>query len=163
MKIVNLLYIAPLAMLSVFLKSCLTAEAPIYCIYLHNQTNEELYTMYKWDSEYRGQYIKVNRLSEDSSMYGSMKVIPDGHHTLWCFSEKPEAFFNSTDTLSIFILDKDEYEGKTWSQLVDSAHFRQIYHLSGDDIRLIGTKIPYPPTEIMRNMDMVPSYEEAVR
>ncbi|MBO4805400.1 MAG: hypothetical protein J5554_05110, partial [Paludibacteraceae bacterium] len=45
----------------------------------------------KWDSKYRGQYIKENRLSEDSSMYGCMKVIPDGYHTLWCFSEKPEA------------------------------------------------------------------------
>ena len=162
MKIVNLLYIAPLAMLSVFLKSCLTMEAPIYCIHSYNQTEDELYALYRWDCEYTEQYTKIV-LSEDSSLYSSMKMSPDWAPSLWCFSEKPENFLKPTDTLTIFILDKDEYEGKTWSQLVDSAHFRQIYHLSGDDIRLIGTKIPYPPTEIMRNMDMVPSYVEAVR
>ena len=163
MKIVNLLYIAPLAMLSVLLKSCLTMEAPTYSLHLHNQTKDELYVLNRWDCEYTGQYVKETNLCEDSSLYSKKRLSPDWMPDLWEFSEDPEKFLNPTDTLTIFILDKEEYEGKTWSQLVDSAHFRQIYHLSGDDIRLIGWKIPYPPTEIMRNMVMVPSYEEAVR
>ncbi len=90
-------------------------------------------------------------------------MCPNWAPTLWCFGDQPEDFLKPTDTLTIFILDKEEYEGKTWSQLVDSAHFRQIYHLSGDDVRQLGSEIPYPPSDVMRYMDMEPPYEEAVR
>ena len=163
MKVLNLLYIILLVLLSVVLKSCITAEAPIYCIHLHNQTENEMYAIYKWSCEYDGQYTKEIKLSEDSSLYNSQRMCPNWAPNLWCFDYQPEDFLKPTDTLTIFILDKEEYEGKTWSQLVDSAHFRQIYYLSGDDIRLIGWEIPYPPSEKMRNMDMVPSYDEAVK
>ncbi|MCQ2217265.1 MAG: hypothetical protein MJZ33_02120 [Paludibacteraceae bacterium] len=161
MKTKKMLYVNLLALLSVVLKSCITLEAPIYCIHLKNKTEDELFTIYRWSSD--DTFTKVNKLSEDSSWYITMKTDPNWAPTLWCFGDRPEDFLKPTDTLTIFILDKEEYEGKAWSQLADSAHFRQIYHLSGDDVRQIGSKIPYPPSDVMRYMDMEPPYEEAVR
>ena len=143
--------------------SCLSMEPDTYCLFLKNNTEETLYVVYRWKYVSKNSYTKENELSMDSIMYDKGKLKSGAARDLWYFDEEPKDILKPTDTLTIFILDKEEYEGKTWSQLVDSAHFRQIYHLSGDDIRLIGTKVPYPPTEIMRNMDMVPSYEEAVR
>ena len=156
----NMLCVSLLMLFSVVLNSCLTLEAPIYCIFLQNKTEDELFTIYKMSSN---TFTKVNKLPEDSSLYDSYRMCPNWAPTLWCFGDQPEDFLKPTDTLTIFILDKEEYEGKTWSQLVDSAHFRQIYHLSGDDVRQIGSKIPYPPSDVMRYMDMEPPYEEAVR
>ena len=163
MKIVNLLYIASLAILSVFLKSCLKTEASMYPLDLYNQTEDDLYTLCRWDTYYTNQYNREDALGVDSTLYHKEKVESGYYHAFFENGRDPRDFLKPTDTLTIFILDKEEYEGKTWSQLVDSAHFRQIYHLSGDDIRLIGRKVPYPPSEIMRDMDMVPSYEEAVK
>ena len=160
MKTKKMLYVNLLALLSVILKSCITLEAPIYCIFLQNKTEDELFTIYRWSSD---TFTKVNKLSEDSSWYITMKTDPNWAPTLWCFGDRPEDFLKPTDTLTIFILDKEKYEGKAWSQLADSAHFRQIYHLSGDDVRQLGSKIPYPPSDVMRYMDMEPPYEEAVR
>lgn len=58
MKIVNLLYIAPLAVLSVFLKSCLKTEASTYSLHLHNQTKDELYVLNRWDCEYMDSMLR---------------------------------------------------------------------------------------------------------
>ena len=145
-----------------FILEILMTSCPMdvgYGLSLYNNTNDTLYVVCRWDDY----YTSCDTLSCDSAKYIIDDVRGNYHVPFFFSDERPDDFLRTTDTLTIFILDKEEYEGKTWSQLVDSAHFRQIYHLSGDDIRLIGTKIPYPPTEIMRNMDMVPSYEEAVR
>ena len=64
------------------------------------------------------------------------------------------------DTISLFILSKEEYEGKSWSQLVDSGQFLQVYHLSGDDIRRLGSCVPFPPTKEMCDMVMEPACQE---
>ena len=163
MKASKALYFSLITLISLCYVSCLSMEPDVYCIFLKNNTEETLYVVYKWKCVSEKSFTKENKLSMDSILYDKGKLVSDGARDLWCFDEKPQGILESTDTLTIFILDKEEYEGKTWSQLVDSAHFRQIYHLSGDDIRLIGWKIPYPPSEAMRNMDMVPSYEEAVK
>ena len=162
MKALNLLFIFFIVLLPV---SCrLRMEPDGYSLNFFNKTeNDVLYFLCRWDTEYTRQFVRENKLNADSTLYHKDWANPNHFHPFFMVEDDPEVFLKSTDTISLFILDKEEYEGKTWSQLVDSAHFRQIYHLSGDDIRLIGTKIPYPPTEIMRNMVMVPSYEEAVR
>ena len=153
-------------LLSSFCISCITMEEDggYYGIDFFNNTESELYVVARYADYYEstGQYAREDGLYKDSSLYHKARLDANWHGDLFTFAD-PEKFLKSTDTLTIFILDKEEYEGKTWSQLVDSAHFRQIYHLSGDDIRLLDEDVPYPPTEIMRNMDIVPSYEEAVR
>ena len=154
-------------LLSSFCISCITMEedGDYYEIDFLNNTESELYVVVRYSVYYEstGQYAREDVLCKDSSLYNKKRFGANWKLSLFTFDEDPENFLKSTDTLTIFILDKEEYEGKTWSQLVDSAHFRQIYYLSGDDIRLLNSKVPYPPSEAMRNMDMVPSYEEAVR
>ena len=161
MKIVNLLYVVSMAFLFV---SCLTMEPTEYDVLVYNNTERDLIVLTRWDYEFTKQYDKDSGLYGDSTLYEKVKIVePNKRRGFYGFSDKPQNLLKSTDTLTIFILDKEEYEGKTWSQVVDSAHFRQIYYLSGDDIRLLNSKVPYPPSEAMRNMDMLPSYEEAVR
>ncbi|MCQ2217432.1 MAG: hypothetical protein MJZ33_02975 [Paludibacteraceae bacterium] len=138
-------------------------EPNMYTLSLENKSGGDLYALCRWDTYDRKEYVKEKMLDKDSSLYISVKVEPGYYHAFWEEYEEPQYLFKPTDTINVFILDKEEYEGKTWSQLVDSAHFRQIYHLSGDDIRLIGKRIPYPPNEKMCNMDMVPSYDEIER
>ena len=153
--------------LSVFCVSCLPMEGDdFFGIDFSNNSESELYVVVRYSVYYEstGQYAREDGLCKDSSLYHKVRLEANWKESgLFSFEENPKKFLKSTDTLTVFILDKEEYEGKTWSQVVDSAHFRQIYYLSGDDIRLLDADVPYPPTEIMRNMDMVPSYEEAVR
>ncbi len=153
-------------LLSVFCVSCLPMEGDDYFeIDFSNNSESELYVVVRYSVYYKstGQYAREEGLYKDSSLYHKKRFDANWKLSIFSFDEAPEKFLKSTDTLTVFIFDKEDCEGKTWSQLVDSAHFRQIYYLSGDDIRLLNSKVPYPPTEAMRNMDMVPSYEEAVK
>ena len=161
MKIFKSLVVVFLVLASVSCK--LRMEPDSYSLNLLNETEDKVYTLCRWDTEHTRQFVRENKLNMDSTLYHVMWIGPNYFHAFFDTENDYMDFLKSTDTITVFILDKEEYEGKRWSQLVDSAHFRQIYHLSGDDIRLIGRKVPYPPSEIMRNMVMVPSYEEAVR
>ena len=160
MKIVKLLYMVSMAFPFV---SCLTMEPDEYDVLLYNNTEDDLCVLTKRSYGRVESYMKIDSLYRDSSLITVARTQANMLCYIGGWDRDPQDFIKSTDTLTIFILDKEEYEGKTWSQLVDSAHFRQIYHLSGDDIRLLNARVPYPPSEAMRNMDMVPSYEEAVR
>ena len=152
-----------IASVSLLLVSCLTMETPYYSLFFCNNSENELYILYRKDIKYKEQYVRENEMHEDSTLYNQKRFETNWSLPILGFDDNPEDFLKPTDTLTVFILDKEEYEGKNWSQLVDSVHFRQIYHLSGDDIRLLKSDIPYPPTEKMRNMDMVPSYDEIER
>lgn len=144
----------------IHLVSCkLTMEEPTYWIHITNNSKEKIYVICRWNTE-EGLLSKETKLGEDSSIYENTYIEPNWSRDIWGFSDEPEIILKSTDTVTLFILEKEAYEGKKWKQLIDSAQFRQIYHLSGDDIRLIGRKIPYPPTEIMRDMDIIPKYGE---
>lgn len=160
MKMVKLLYMVSMAF---FFVSCLTMEPNEYDVVLYNNTEDELYILTKRSYGQVESYMKIDSLYRDSSLITELRAKANMLCYIGGWDRDPQDFIKSTDTLTIFILDKEEYEGKTWSQIVDSAHFRQIYHLSGDDIRLLNARVPYPPTEAMRNMDMVPSYENAVK
>ena len=163
MKRLECLSVVIFALLTIFANSCISMEPPLYGLYLDNKTEEDLYALCRWDTYYSNKYIKEDRLEEDSSLYKKVKIEVGYFHAFFEVDEEPEDYLKATDTITVFILSKEDYESKTWGQLVDTFCFRQIYHLSGDDIRLIGWKIPYPPTEKMRNMDMVPSYDETVK
>lgn len=131
-----------------------------YGLCIKNNSKDTLYTLCRWDDY----YLSNDTLYYDSTRYVREKVFPYCHTVFIGYTgEDPEEFLKTTDTITVFILDRDEFENKTWNQLVGSAHFRQIYHLSGDDIRLLKSEIPYPPSDAMRHMVMDPPYEEAVR
>ncbi len=123
-----------------------------------NNSDENIYTLcvlYK-----PSHFCKVEILTSDSLFYESI-YIKKGEKKLateWT-GPSAEKIMKSTDTISLFILSKEEYEGKTWSQLVDSGKFL-VYHLSGDDIRRLGSCVPFPPTSKMCDMVMEPACQE---
>ncbi len=66
-------------------------------------------------------------------------------------------FLNNTDTITLFIIKKDDVLNYSWKEIADNSMFLSIYILSKNDILLLSeTKfnktIPYPPTWKMRNM-----------
>lgn len=133
-----------------------------YEITLINNSNDTIYSLCIEGNMYRFQ--SVDTLDKDSSIY-EIAYIPANRKDFFVGISDidPKKFPRRTDTITVFILDKKEYESKSWAQLTDSAHFKQIYHLSGDDIRKLDSDVPYPPTEAMRNIDMVPSYDETMK
>ena len=168
-KIRNLLLLLAFGAFVVTLPSChkWLGDDEENGVMLNNISPSDVYVLYEYDSH--SEYNRQNQLhlTEDSSFYYAKVTKILSNTSEYCLhissDEGPNAYWSSVDTLSLFILDKEEYEGKTWEVLEHSCQFKQIYHLSGDDIRLLDAKVPYPPSEIMRNMVMVPSYEEAVK
>lgn len=77
-------------------------------------------------------------------------------------SKKPwEKVFEGlpSDTLSIFIFHTDTIKNNTWNSIIDEYKVLKRYDLSIEDIQLLDYEIPYPPTELMKDMRMYPPYE----
>jgi hypothetical protein len=78
-----------------------------------------------------------------------------------------EQFFNNLpkDTLSLFIFHTDTLTKYSWEEIRREYKILRRYDLSIEDIHRLKNKydvpkIPYPPTEIMKNMKMYPPYEK---
>jgi hypothetical protein len=70
-----------------------------------------------------------------------------------------------SDTLSIFYFHSDTLNKYSWEEIQRDYRILQRYDLSIEDIHVLYDQydipeIPYPPTEIMKNMKMYPSYEK---
>jgi hypothetical protein len=68
------------------------------------------------------------------------------------------------DTLSIYIFNKDALDTYPWEVIQRDYKILQRYDLSIEDIHKLKNKydvpeIPYPPTEVMKNMKMYPPYQ----
>lgn len=64
------------------------------------------------------------------------------------------------DTLSIFIFDSDTLENNSWDTIKGEYKILKRYDLSIENIQLLNYDIPYPPTEVMKDMKMYPPYSE---
>ncbi len=76
-------------------------------------------------------------------------------------SVKRERIFKGLpkDTLSIFIFNMDDLtQNSSWDELTYGKRFLQRYDMSLEDMKGLGSKVPYPPTEVMKNMKMYPPY-----
>jgi hypothetical protein len=67
------------------------------------------------------------------------------------------------DTVSIYIFNQDTLNRYSWEEIQRDYKILQRYDLSLEDIRKLKNQygvpeIPYPPTEIMKNMKMYPPY-----
>ncbi|GHT78968.1 hypothetical protein AGMMS50262_22190 [Bacteroidia bacterium] len=67
------------------------------------------------------------------------------------------------DTLSVFFFSKDTLNAYSWEEIKLGYKILQRYDLSIEDINLLYNKygvpeIPYPPSEVMRDMKMYPPY-----
>lgn len=125
-----------------------------------NRSTDDIYTLCSiLNRPYS--FKKSEVLDADSLSYETILIKGKGKKTAreWA-GPSAEKVMKSTDTISLFILSKEEYEGKSWSQLVDSGQFLQVYHLSGDDIRRLGSCVPFPPTKEMCDMVMEPACQE---
>jgi hypothetical protein len=61
------------------------------------------------------------------------------------------------DTLSVFIIDAKLYRDSSWSYIRDNYRILKRYDLSSDNLKLLNSEIPYPPTEWMKeNVKMYP-------
>ena len=128
-----------------------------YAVDMKNISTSEIYVLYGLQSK----FIRQDNLTLDSALCEITKIpIGEKKPVLWVRDVNSDEFWKSTDTISLFILSKEEYEGKTWTQLVDSGQFLQVYHLSGDDIRRLGSCVPFPPTKEMCDMVMEPACQE---
>ncbi len=137
-------------------KNIFHRDTSYYSIEIDNRTEQNIYALCRYE-EYKKRH---NCLLNDSVVYHIVNIAGGENIHFLEMRFDPEKFFLSTDTISIFILSKEEYEGKSWSQLVDSGQFLQVYHLSGDDIRRLGSCVPFPPTAEMCDMVMEPACQE---
>ena len=70
-----------------------------------------------------------------------------------------------SDTLSIFYFHPDTLQKYTWEEIRQGYKVLRRYDLSIEDIQKLKNKngvpeIPYPPTEVMKDMKMYPPYKE---
>ena len=63
------------------------------------------------------------------------------------------------DTLSIYFFDAYIIDNYTWETIREEYKVLKRYDLSIKDIQLLDYEIPYPPTEVMRDMQMYPPYK----
>lgn len=62
------------------------------------------------------------------------------------------------DTLSIFIIDSEEYENKSWNEVKNNYLILKRYDLSLENLKALNWTVTYPPTTDMKKMKMFPSY-----
>lgn len=67
------------------------------------------------------------------------------------------------DTLSIYFIDKETLQKKTWDIIVQDTLWHKKYELSLSDIDILKDTIPYPPSAAMKNMKMYPPHEEIIK
>ena len=128
-------------------------EEDVFVINVDNRSDDYLYSICRLDGEYK----KQSALKIDSLKYNVMGVKGTSSIRFIGLEANPEECLSPRDTISIFFVHQADFEGKTWKQLVASPRFTQVYHLSGDDIRRLKSNVPFPPTEGMCEMDIVPA------
>ena len=76
---------------------------------------------------------------------------------------------NPNDTISVFIINLDTLKSYSWETIRDEYKIMVRYDLSADDIHSMEERdveaayvIPFPPSPVMKNMHMYPSYEEVI-
>lgn len=69
-----------------------------------------------------------------------------------------EWFDNEYDKISIYVFSKDTLDKYNWEEIRENYRLLIRYDLSYNDIKKLNYSIPFPPTEVMKNMQMYPSY-----
>ena len=64
------------------------------------------------------------------------------------------------DTLSVFVIHGDTALMRPWKDIKENNNYIVRYDLSYSDYLNLNERIPFPPTEAMRDMKMWPPYEE---
>ena len=67
-----------------------------------------------------------------------------------------------SDTLSIFIFHVDILNRYTWEDIRQNYRILKRYDLSLKDLQKLDYTVPYPPTEMMKDMKMYPPYGAAL-
>jgi len=76
---------------------------------------------------------------------GDYKVLPNSVSTTAIFMRSRNCF-NGFQTIMIFVLNE-------WADII-----LRRYDLTPEDLELLNWEVPYPPTEVMKNMKMWPPY-----
>jgi hypothetical protein len=59
------------------------------------------------------------------------------------------------DTMSIFFFDYETFSSLAWEEIRNNRKFLIRYELSLEDLKKLNWRVPYPPTEAMKNMKQV--------
>jgi hypothetical protein len=96
-------------------------------------------------------------LYPDTAIIGSMgEVYRHGESKIYTYSDAREDTW--TNTICLFIFDKDTMNTYSWKQIQDDYKVLQRYDLSPENLQTLKYQISYPPTEAMKNMKMYPPY-----
>ena len=143
--------------------SCKFLESIIseYGIWMNNLSNNEVVV---W-----GTYVQTNGTklpnerpvcdqvdrTADMSFYYSDVIMKQGKD--W------RKDLSATDTIRIFVFDKEIFEKTHWSVIRDQYLILQRYDFTKAELATLGWHIAYPPTLEMKDIKMWPPYEEAIK
>ncbi|MEC3882082.1 hypothetical protein [Parapedobacter sp. 10938] len=63
-----------------------------------------------------------------------------------------------SDTISLFVLDREIYDKTPWEEVRDGYMVLQRYDVSLKDLHSLNFKLSYPPTATMKDIKMFPPY-----
>lgn len=92
MKKITFLFSALEVLITIFNVSCVSMEPSTYSIYLENESDNELYVLYRWKYADKGHFSKEYELCKDSTLYDYGEVGSGRWQDLWEFDKKPEDF-----------------------------------------------------------------------
>jgi hypothetical protein len=131
------------------------------CDYYHsfNFNNNSTHDVYLLLGVIEGDFNRG--LYPDTVIRGNMWMcgpINQGESKYYVYSEAIKDPW--TNTVCLFILDADTIKSYSWEEIQDGYKVLQRYDISPENIKALKYKIPYPPSEAMKNMKMYPPYGE---
>lgn len=85
------------------------------------------------------------------------KVLPNSVNTN-CLARGAKTCYNAFPKIMIFIVDEQVMATVPWDTIENEYMVLRRYDLTPEDLELLDWKVPYPPTEVMKNMKMYPPY-----
>jgi hypothetical protein len=61
--------------------------------------------------------------------------------------------------IRIYIFDEEVLLATSWNEIIANYMILQRYDLTIKDLQTLNWQIPYPPTEVMKDMKMYPAYD----
>ncbi len=99
-------------------------------------------------------------LQIDYTCYNFMRLLPHDSQMIMNWYKKREIC--KSDTFSVFVISADTMRSNSWSNICNNYIVLCRYDLSGNDIKLLNSIIPYPPSPEMKDIHMYPPYEEII-
>ena len=132
-----------------------------YGIFMRNDTNKNIVVWGTYDQTMGARLPDERPVSELIAPSINMSISPYefimGQRYDWVKS------LSDTDTIRVFVFDSEKYKETDWSTIRDQYLFLLRYDLTKAELDALGWRIAYPPTTKMKEINMWPPYEEAIK